>query len=183
MDIEKENIDLKEGIKLLQKENNELKNVNNGTNTEDSKVKNSKLEETIKLLKENNFKAVSVLEAENKSLKLHIQNILTCEECEQRFDSKTEMTNHLKSKHQEKECKCDECDEYFKDISNMKIHIQKNHVKILFKCTECEQSFRSSNNLKTHVSYKHKRKGYMQEILKKENHMKAQVMEQKINLH
>ena len=124
MDIEKENSDLKERIKLLEKENREL---NNRTNIEDSKLRNIKLEETIKLPKDKNFKTVSNLEAENQSLKLQVQNILTCDDCKQRYDSKTEMTNHFRAKHLEKKYKCDECYEYFEDFSNMGLHRQKNH--------------------------------------------------------
>ena len=126
---------------------------------------------------------MSYLEAENLRLKLHNQNILTCDDCKQRYGSKTEMTNHLRAKHLQEKYKCDECDEYFEDFSNMKLHIQKNHFKIVFKCTECEQSFESTKNMKTHISNKHKKKRYMVEILKKESKMKAQVMEQKIHLY
>ena len=112
----------KERIKILEKENNEFKTVNNKTNIEDPKLQNNNLE------------------AEHQSLKLQIQNVLTCEECEDRFDSKTEMKNHLRSKHPETNYKCDECDKCFEDFPNMKLHIQTNYLKIMFKCTECELS-------------------------------------------
>ena len=164
-------------IEVLGSENRDLKEAK-GIMEKDKE----KLEETINCLKDDKLKAVSNFEAETKSLRSQIRNLLTCEECGQSFDVKMDMKTHIRLKHAVHEYKCDDCGKCFENFANMKTHIQANHCEISFKCNECEETFYAHDNLKAHISNEHKRKGYIEQILKKENYIKTQVFKQKIRL-
>ena len=63
---------------LLEKENSELKSVNNEAKLDDIKFENKKLEDKILNLKNDNLKRIATLEAEIQRQGSQIQSLLKC---------------------------------------------------------------------------------------------------------
>ena len=98
----------------------------------------------------------------------------SCEYCEEKFSSKTELKNHDQKNHKYKctFCKeafvsklaylehtkanhivsCSYCKDVFKTQEQLKIHLEKSHS---FQCKNCDENFKLAHSLSKHFSEKH----------------------------
>ena len=89
----------------------------------------------------------------------HKEKKFICQECGQKFATKTDLKFHNYVKHDEtKKYACDRCPFTTKLTSRLKIHITGVHEGVKHKCTEigCDLNFSTDNALQRHVRFKHK---------------------------
>ena len=154
------------------------------------------LEEEIEMLKntiltnENEFEEMyNNLSAENINLKVQIGNLLRCDECEERFNNKTELKHHTQSKHSVHEFKCAMCDKCFADSTNMKMHMEKDHIDEKHQVTRFKGMKCNSGNkmfqLKS-VMEQPKIKGHItlskEDLLKRHTELLKKVTLQKVSI-
>ena len=83
-----------------------------------------------------------------------IENKLTCNQCDIKFKTQSEMTLHLNEKHKTP-YKCKICEYEGTTLISMESHIISEHKsENILKCNDCEKSFASEIRLKKH-SKKH----------------------------
>ena len=116
------------------------------------------LKEIVESMEKEEDKIYSKLQVENEELKQKISNLLRCDDCGINFNEKTLMKKH-----------------------NEIIHLPQKSFN--FKCNVCDMNFDTKENLKAHTKNEHRSKRYMEDILRKENQILAQVSAQKIKLH
>ena len=158
IDIDKENIDLKERIELLEKENSQLKMENRVMVSEDTKSEINNLKDMINNIEKDADVDINDLKTENLNLQLQIKDLLKCGDCDLSFDDKTLLKKHILSS-----------------------HLQKKTVD--FKCNECDLNLDTRGNLKAHIAKEHTVKRCIQDILRKEESILVQISEQKIKLY
>ena len=73
-----------------------------------------------------------------------------CPQCGKSFSKKTNMTNHIKSQHEEKKFKCTICDKLFKRKDHLQVHKVVHSEERKFNCNVCSVSFRRRQDLKDH---------------------------------
>lgn len=79
----------------------------------------------------------------------HNHALFNCDQCEERFDLKTELKSHVVLKHATAPLfDCDECEKSFISKQHLNFH-KKTHEKP-FKCDECGHQFTQKPRLKTH---------------------------------
>ena len=61
---------------------------------------------------------------------LKIENILKCDECQEKFKEKSDMNYHMLSKHNVKMFKCEVCGVDHKTVADVKIHMTKAHSEV-----------------------------------------------------
>ena len=67
------------------------------------------------------------LKTENRNLKLQIRDILRCEECDEIYNSKVQMKEHIQTNHQVTENKRDLCEASFPKKDDLNTHMMKKH--------------------------------------------------------
>lgn len=80
-------------------------------------------------------------------------NTKYCGICKTHFQSKTELTDHLKIHSDEKVFICYICDRVFGQKGNMKQHIMTHSNNRPFKCDVCQKGFNQEGNLIIHKRY------------------------------
>ena len=183
METERELSDIKSKMEILEKENKELKAVNNKTNMEEMQSEIGKLQETINLLMDENTNTVSNLESENRNLRTQIHNLLICEECGIRFNSKLEMDTHIRSKHPFNRPKCNKCSKCFENEVLLSNHISSIHPAKEFKCDICDKSLKSEEDLNSHIKRQHPSKKEVSEVYKKFNELNSKLSKQKLKIY
>ena len=136
-----ENSKLKEVILSLNKEIEDLRDLQNVEANEDDKLTILYLKDTIKYIKEENADNELKLKTVNKSLLVRIKSILKCDECDKSFKDKAAMLSHFLSEHKENEFKCEVCEKDFEEKTAFTLHILSNHQKCISKCNACEDTF------------------------------------------
>ena len=132
-------------------------------------------------------KKKNVLKNSNQNLKLQLENMLQCDDCDNTFSDKTQIFNHIKSNHYERknlDFKCDNCNDGFADKSNMKDPMGEDHqvtgVKGV-KCNSNERIFQLQIDMK-----KHKIRGHIdsarEDIHKRQTELLKKITLQKINI-
>ena len=71
------------------------------------------------------------LKEENKKLRLKMENLLNCDECDKIFDDKDLFISHIKLNHFGISFKCKICDEGFSVKDALTGHITKHHRKVI----------------------------------------------------
>ena len=65
----------------------------------------------------------------------------TCNDCAATFTQKTNLTRHIKSKHQATNFKCKKCEFTTTRKDKLKTHIESKHYQNKVKCPECPAEF------------------------------------------
>lgn len=107
-------------------------------------------------------------------VKLDISNV-TCELCDEPFNSLDEIISHLIAKHGLRydqdvpmclscyrlvDLKCTECGKSFEYFRNLVMHARKNHMEKLLPCEHCDKSFNKKSDLAAHCRIYHRRAGF-----------------------
>ncbi|KAI8427093.1 hypothetical protein MSG28_014728, partial [Choristoneura fumiferana] len=107
-------------------------------------------------------------------VKLDISNV-TCELCDEPFNSLDEIIPHLIAKHglhydqdvpmclssyRLVDLKCTECGKSFEYFRNLVMHVRKNHMEKLVPCEQCDKSFNKKSDLAAHCRIYHRRAGF-----------------------
>ena len=84
---------------------------------------------------------------------------ITCEKCEQSFQTKTELKNHIYDVHVDKSViavsqDCDRCEFRANSTNEMKTHKDTEHITVM-QCDKCELIFRFKTKLIAHKNYVH----------------------------
>ena len=130
-ELNSENNESKAIIKSLEEEVQELeKSKNDIYCLPDIQSRNIKLEEIIESMKEDEEKIFSDLKESNQNLQIQIENFLKCDDCEDSFDNKALIFNHMKSVHSGRtmlDSKCVLCDERFTEYGGKNRHMRTEH--------------------------------------------------------
>lgn len=107
------------------------------------------------------------IKTEEKDEEIKQNPLLFCSHCNEAFDKKSTLSEHMKKTHQSNkrkrktritEFKCQDCPEIFKTSKKLIEHAieihkkERNSVKP-FKCEKCTRRFASSSNLVQHTKY------------------------------
>ena len=76
-----------------------------------------------------------------------LDNILTCEECNVRFEKKQDFMEHTILKHQ---VKCNVCGEFCLTKEELRMHVMKCHNGTIFKCDHCKKGFKVKSQMELH---------------------------------
>ena len=84
---------------------------------------------------------------------------ITCEKCEQSFQTKTELKNHIYDVHVDKSViavsqDCDRCEFRANCTNEMKTHKDTKHIMVM-QCDKCELIFRFKTKLIAHKNDVH----------------------------
>ena len=79
-----------------------------------------------------------------------------CEICQSLFESKGNLLNHRKNKHEGVRYPCDSCDYKATKKSNLKQHKQNIHKGVRYTCDNCDYNATTTGNLKKHKDFMHK---------------------------
>ena len=186
--IQLENDSLKDRVKSLEKEIAQSRTAGKNTpDLQDIESQNKHLKEVIKSKEIYEDKHFIELKDSNKNLKLQVENLLQCNDCENIFRDKAQIYNHIKSEHSVRnvlDFKCDNCDNEFAGQSYLRDHLGKEHPMTRVKEIKCKGSDRKLQLMSE--MEKQKRKGHInssrEDILKKENEILKKITTQKINI-
>ena len=135
-------------MEQMRKRSGQIEDIN--SEMEEAKSEIKILKDIIDFMEKDEEKIYHKLEEENKKLKLQIQNLL----------------------------KCDECDEQLNDKASLKMHNFANHSGKIFKCNICGESFSVKGDLARHIT-EHHRKVRKDKLLEKMNELDIQINIQK----
>ena len=78
-----------------------------------------------------------------------------CEPCQKTYSKQSNLTAHIKSKHEGVKYACDHCDRQFPVKGTLTKHIQAKHEGIEYPCVQCDFRTRWQAALKTHINRAH----------------------------
>ena len=91
-----------------------------------------------------------------------------CNECTYETRSKSMISYHRRSVHQNIKYNCDQCEKIFLLKTSLKNHIKSAHQGARYFCRECEKQFTQAGDLAAHVNSQHKGVKYNCEFCEKQ---------------
>ena len=82
----------------------------------------------------------------------------SCDKCSNLFNTKSDLTEHLKVHTLLKKKQCNVCGTMFHSKDDVKQHMKTHISDISFPCKYCEQKFKDNNELVYHTQTHHKKK-------------------------
>ena len=79
----------------------------------------------------------------------------TCNDCAATFSEKTNLTRHIKSKHNTTNFKCKKCEFTTTRKDKLKTHIESKHNQNKVKCPECSAEFSRPDSMQRHKKEYH----------------------------
>ena len=109
-------------IKNLEKENNDLK-----LTVEDLRSDKGALKISLDYNDKENAEVIDHYKTECKNLQLQVDNLLKCDECDEKFNHKSDMKTHMLSYHTEASYKCESCGSNSNTEGDVNMHVNKKH--------------------------------------------------------
>ena len=78
-----------------------------------------------------------------------------CEFCQKTFSTQSNLTLHIKSKHEGVKYACDQCDYQATLKGNLTQHVQSKHEGVKYACDKCDYIAKLKSNLNVHIQSKH----------------------------
>ena len=78
-----------------------------------------------------------------------------CQDCEKMYNSKCNLTEHIKSIHKGIKYACNQCDFQATLSSSLKVHIQSKHEGVKYACNQCEYQAKHQSSMNAHFQNKH----------------------------
>jgi len=87
----------------------------------------------------------------------HPQLVETCPMCNEHFEGKRNLENHIKTNHMGQRFECNKCDKVYKTSGGLNLHQSQGcgNARKVFKCDECDKEYASKNGLDDHKLRKH----------------------------
>ena len=129
---------------------------------------------------------VLILQMENAEfigIQSKIKSILTCDECDEKFENKEDFKEHILVKHQVELFKCDNCEKRCSTEESFKTHLRTVHNNKIFKCDHCKEFCHTKIELKVHIKTKHSEINEKTKLLKYQNELASTIQAQKSQLY
>ena len=78
-----------------------------------------------------------------------------CESCNKTFSHRSNLYQHIHSKHEGIKYACDKCDYQATQQGNLSKHIQSKHEGVKYACDQCDYQATFPSNLRTHIRKHH----------------------------
>ena len=78
-----------------------------------------------------------------------------CNQCDHQATTQSNMTTHIKSKHEGVKYACDDCDKQFSQKQNLRMHIKSIHRGVKYACNQCDQQYSRTERLTNHIQSIH----------------------------
>ena len=78
-----------------------------------------------------------------------------CNQCDQQFTRKCHVTSHIQSKHEGVKYPCNQCGQQFTQQCHVTEHIKSKHEGVKYPCNQCNLQFKTQSNLRRHIRLLH----------------------------
>ena len=107
-------------------------------------------------------------------------SILTCDDCDVRFENKQDFIEHIVLNHR---VECNVCGEFCLTKEKLRMHIMKCHNGSIFMCNHCKKGFKVKSQMELHEKKEHLRNKERVELLKYQQELVLKIEQQKSQLY